>query len=119
MKWKRSRKTSTASHTSNRGFFSPLAAGIAGFIVVLSASVFASSTAHTPAAMTKATPAKASYDTAATPIAIGANVYVERCVLCHGSKAMGEGLLPLMIKDYASDGHGRGWHSSSDPARWH
>lgn len=30
----------------------------------------------------------------------GAQVYVERCVLCHDSKGMGEGFLPLKIKDY-------------------
>lgn len=30
----------------------------------------------------------------------GARVYQERCVLCHGTAAMGEGILPLKIKDY-------------------
>ncbi len=31
---------------------------------------------------------------------LGAKVYQERCVLCHGSQAMGEGALALAIKDY-------------------
>lgn len=30
----------------------------------------------------------------------GAEVYYDRCTLCHGSDGMGEGLLPLSIKDY-------------------
>lgn len=33
-------------------------------------------------------------------IETGARVYAERCVLCHGSQAMGEGVLPLKLKDY-------------------
>lgn len=32
----------------------------------------------------------------------GAKVYVQRCTLCHGSQGMGEGNLPLKIKDYPS-----------------
>ena len=31
---------------------------------------------------------------------LGAIVYNERCVLCHGDSAMGEGLLPLKLKSY-------------------
>lgn len=31
---------------------------------------------------------------------IGANVYVERCSLCHGSHGMGEGKIPLKIPNY-------------------
>lgn len=30
----------------------------------------------------------------------GARLFYERCVLCHGISGMGEGLLPLKIKDY-------------------
>ena len=33
-------------------------------------------------------------------IGIGAKVFNDRCVLCHGSSAMGEGILPLKIKNY-------------------
>lgn len=29
-----------------------------------------------------------------------ANIFVERCSLCHGNDAMGEGLIPLKVKDY-------------------
>ena len=31
---------------------------------------------------------------------LGAEVYKNRCVLCHGNQGMGEGILPLTIKDY-------------------
>lgn len=31
---------------------------------------------------------------------IGAKVYQQRCVLCHGSQAMGEGILPMKLKGY-------------------
>lgn len=30
----------------------------------------------------------------------GARIYIERCALCHGTKAMGEGPLPLLVGDY-------------------
>lgn len=30
----------------------------------------------------------------------GAKVYGTRCVLCHGNKGMGEGVLPMRLKDY-------------------
>ena len=30
----------------------------------------------------------------------GAQIYVERCLLCHGSNGMGEGVLPLKIPEY-------------------
>ncbi|WP_346992859.1 c-type cytochrome [Alteromonas gracilis] len=33
-------------------------------------------------------------------VEIGARVYQERCVLCHGMQAMGEGILPMKLKDY-------------------
>jgi len=32
----------------------------------------------------------------------GAKIYVERCALCHGSKGLGEGPLPLLVRDYPS-----------------
>jgi len=35
-------------------------------------------------------------------VELGAKVYVERCVLCHGSQGMGEGTLTMLIKDYPS-----------------
>lgn len=31
---------------------------------------------------------------------IGADVYSKRCVLCHGDQGMGEGILPLKLKNY-------------------
>ncbi len=31
---------------------------------------------------------------------LGARVYNQRCVLCHGGKGMGEGFLPLRVHDY-------------------
>lgn len=31
---------------------------------------------------------------------IGAQVYTQRCVLCHGSQAMGDGVLPLKLEVY-------------------
>lgn len=31
---------------------------------------------------------------------IGAQVFYERCTLCHGNNGMGEGLLPLKLKNY-------------------
>jgi len=31
---------------------------------------------------------------------MGADVFAERCVLCHGQQGMGEGKIPLKIKDY-------------------
>lgn len=31
---------------------------------------------------------------------LGASVYQERCVLCHGSRGMGEGTLPLSLQGY-------------------
>jgi cbb3-type cytochrome c oxidase subunit III len=31
---------------------------------------------------------------------VGATLYKERCVLCHGNQGMGEGILPLSIKGY-------------------
>lgn len=31
-------------------------------------------------------------------VEIGAKVYQERCVLCHGMQAMGEGVLPMKLK---------------------
>jgi len=30
----------------------------------------------------------------------GAKVFTDRCVLCHGSQGMGEGVIPLKLKDY-------------------
>ena len=33
---------------------------------------------------------------------IGAQVFQNRCVLCHGSQGMGEGVLALKVKDYPS-----------------
>ena len=40
-------------------------------------------------------------DSEATPtLEIGASVYAQRCVLCHGSQGMGEGVLPLKLVDY-------------------
>lgn len=37
----------------------------------------------------------------ATPtLAMGSSVYAQRCVLCHGSQGMGEGVLPLKLVDY-------------------
>lgn len=33
-------------------------------------------------------------------IANGAAIYKDRCILCHGSKGMGEGILPLRIDNY-------------------
>lgn len=33
---------------------------------------------------------------------LGAMVFSERCVLCHGSKGMGEGPLPMSLRDYPS-----------------
>lgn len=33
-------------------------------------------------------------------VEIGAKVYQERCVLCHGMQAMGEGVLPMKLKNY-------------------
>lgn len=35
-------------------------------------------------------------------VEFGAQVYQERCSLCHGSQGMGEGILPLNIKNYPS-----------------
>jgi len=32
----------------------------------------------------------------------GAKIYMERCALCHGSKGLGEGPLPLLVRDYPS-----------------
>ncbi len=32
----------------------------------------------------------------------GASIYLDRCSLCHGNTAMGEGLIPLVINDYPS-----------------
>ena len=34
------------------------------------------------------------------PIQMGARVFYERCVLCHGTSGMGEGLLPLRLEKY-------------------
>lgn len=31
---------------------------------------------------------------------IGAEIFIKRCALCHGSQGMGEGQIPLKIKDY-------------------
>lgn len=44
--------------------------------------------------------AQADYDDPSPSLAIGAGVYSARCVLCHGNKGMGEGLLPIRLKDY-------------------
>jgi len=34
--------------------------------------------------------------------AAGAKIYMERCALCHGSKGLGEGSMPLLVRDYPS-----------------
>lgn len=52
--------------------------------------------------LTSADVAAAESKDAYPSIKIGAEVFKERCVLCHGSAAMGEGILPLKLKDYPS-----------------
>jgi cytochrome c oxidase cbb3-type subunit 3 len=48
------------------------------------------------------TPAFATTDAKIPTVSIerGAEVYYDRCTLCHGNDGMGEGLLPLSIKGY-------------------
>ena len=36
----------------------------------------------------------------APSLEIGAKVFAERCVLCHGAEGLGEGVLPLKLKNY-------------------
>lgn len=40
------------------------------------------------------------YDDPSPSLELGAKVYVSRCVLCHGNKGMGEGIMPMRLKDY-------------------
>ena len=42
------------------------------------------------------------YDDPTPSVETGAKVYATRCVLCHGNKGMGEGVLPMRMKDYPS-----------------
>ena len=44
--------------------------------------------------------AQAEYDNPTPTLELGAKVYGSRCVLCHGNKAMGEGILPMRLKEY-------------------
>jgi cytochrome c oxidase cbb3-type subunit 3 len=40
------------------------------------------------------------YDDTTPSVEHGASVFWKRCVLCHGAQGMGEGKIPLKIKDY-------------------
>lgn len=44
--------------------------------------------------------AQVQYDDPTPTLELGAKVYGTRCVLCHGNKAMGEGILPMRLKEY-------------------
>jgi mono/diheme cytochrome c family protein len=44
--------------------------------------------------------ASSSYDDPTPKVDLGAKVYYSRCVLCHGNKGMGEGILPMRLKNY-------------------
>ena len=53
-------------------------------------------------ATTKADAIKYCGEDAKACMEYGAQVFAERCTLCHGSNGLGEGILPLSIKDYPS-----------------
>ena len=44
--------------------------------------------------------AQADYEDPTPSVELGAKVYAARCVLCHGGKGMGEGILPMRLKEY-------------------
>ncbi len=45
-------------------------------------------------------PDQPEYEDPSPNLELGAEVYIARCVLCHGSKGMGEGILPMRLKEY-------------------
>ncbi|MEE2730387.1 MAG: c-type cytochrome [Pseudomonadota bacterium] len=44
--------------------------------------------------------AQVDYEDPTPSVELGAKVYAARCVLCHGGKGMGEGILPMRLKEY-------------------
>ena len=40
------------------------------------------------------------YEDPSPSLELGAAVYATRCVLCHGNKGMGEGIMPMRLKEY-------------------
>lgn len=61
--------------------------------------------------------------TAASSHARGAQIYVDRCALCHGSLGMGDGLMVLLQADYPETGllenkFGQSYEDVSSAVRW-
>ena len=50
--------------------------------------------------MSSAALSEVSYDDPSPSLELGAMVYLTRCALCHGNKGMGEGILPMRLKEY-------------------
>ncbi|MFK7888094.1 MAG: c-type cytochrome [Gammaproteobacteria bacterium] len=62
-------------------------------------------------------PTTSGHDDPAPTLENGVAVFGERCVICHGPQGLGEGLLPLRLKDYPSTSLKRQSDQSIDALR--